>query len=366
MECSCGLSVAGRVVERANEIHPAGCLFLFDPEKECPHTPPPPRLSSFIVDELLCSLVDTPTSSLRKQSMSESTAADLAAKEGYEEISGDGGLFKKILVPGDPSAGSPPSGSKVTVHYVGTLLDGSKFDSSRDRPGFFEFDVGVGRVIKGWDMGICTMHKGEKCMLMCTSDYAYGDHGSPPKIPGGATLLFEVELFSWKEQRKEREMMSDEEQLSEATASKAKGTELFKAGNFSGALEKYANAAYYIGGDDEGFVPKEGKEEEATTLYSSSLLNAATCANKLGEYVDAVAFCSRAIAADEKSVKAFFRRGTARMHLGEFTDAKADLRKASELDPKSKEVRDTFAECTKKEAASKKSEQAMYAKMFGS
>jgi len=71
----------------------------------------------------------------------------------------DGGLFKEILKEGDADGGSPPPGSSVKVHYTGTLLDGSKFDSSRDRPGFFEFDVGTGRVIKGWDEGICTMKK---------------------------------------------------------------------------------------------------------------------------------------------------------------------------------------------------------------
>ena len=85
---------------------------------------------------------------------------------------------------------------QVKVHYVGTLLDGSKFDSSRDRPGFFEFDLGEGAVIKGWDVGVATMKKGEVATLVCRQDYAYGEHGHPPTIPGGATLKFEVELLS--------------------------------------------------------------------------------------------------------------------------------------------------------------------------
>merc|ERR1719217_128901 len=116
------------------------------------------------------------------------------------DLSDDGGLCKRILTPGDPSEGVPFEGAEVQVHYVGTLLsDGSKFDSSRDRPGNFKFTLGRGAVIKGWDKGVTTMHKGEKAELFCRADYAYGEQGSPPKIPGGATLKFEVELLSWGE-----------------------------------------------------------------------------------------------------------------------------------------------------------------------
>mmetsp|Transcript_54016 Transcript_54016/g.107322 ORF Transcript_54016/g.107322 Transcript_54016/m.107322 type:complete len:90 (-) Transcript_54016:144-413(-) len=85
---------------------------------------------------------------------------------------------------------------------------------------------------------------------------------------------------------------------------------------------------------------------------------------KLNEYKEVVELASKAIGIDEASVKGFFRRGAAQMALGNYAEAKADLRQASTLDPKSKEVRDMFTECTKKESAAKKSEKAVYSKMF--
>lgn len=279
---------------------------------------------------------------------------------GGVDISGDGGLYKKILKAGDESLGSPPVGSKVKVHYVGTLLDGEKFDSSRDRPGYFDFEVGIGNVIKGWDVGICTMHRGEVAILACRADYAYGEHGSPPKIPGGATLLFEVELFSWKT---DTSRMSGRERLAEGESKKAKGTEQFKAGNHAAALDLYLEAAELV--QSGGFVCPEGSEEAVKALLLSSLLNGATCALKLESYDEAVTISTDALAVDDSSVKAHYRRGMGRLGQGYFEEAKADLRRAAELDPKSKEVRDAFAECVKREKAEKANERAMAAKMFG-
>lgn len=80
---------------------------------------------------------------------------------------------------------------------MGTLLDGTKFDSSRDRNEKFSFDLGRGSVIKAWDIGVATMRRGEICRLICKSEYAYGEKGSGEKIPPGATLVFEVELFDF-------------------------------------------------------------------------------------------------------------------------------------------------------------------------
>lgn len=95
----------------------------------------------------------------------------------------------------------PKKGDEVFVHYVGTLeSDGSEFDSSRSRNKPFSFVLGQGQVIQGWDLGVATMKKGEVAKFTLSPEYAYGENGSPPKIPENATLVFEVELLNWTSQ----------------------------------------------------------------------------------------------------------------------------------------------------------------------
>ena len=90
-----------------------------------------------------------------------------------------------------------PKGAFVTVHYHGTLLDGTVFDSSVQKGRPFKFQVGVGQVIRGWDEGICQLQKGQKAVLTCPPDYAYGSRGAGGVIPPNATLKFEVELLDF-------------------------------------------------------------------------------------------------------------------------------------------------------------------------
>lgn len=86
------------------------------------------------------------------------------------------------------------SGKLISVHYTGTLTNGTKFDSSVDRGAPFEFTLGIGEVIQGWDKGFAGMKVGGKRKLIIPSSMGYGDMGSGP-IPPKATLIFEVELL---------------------------------------------------------------------------------------------------------------------------------------------------------------------------
>jgi len=89
----------------------------------------------------------------------------------------------------------PKTGQTVVVHYTGTLDDGSKFDSSRDRGKPFKFKIGKGEVIKGWDAGVAQMSVGQRARLICSPDFAYGSKGHPGIIPPNSTLTFDVELL---------------------------------------------------------------------------------------------------------------------------------------------------------------------------
>lgn len=104
-------------------------------------------------------------------------------------------IIEDLLVGTGPSS---TIGDTLSVHYTGTLEDGTKFDSSLDRGTPFEFVIGQGYVIEGWDQGMLGMQVGGKRKLTIPSDLAYGDRGIPGAIPGGATLIFEVELLEIK------------------------------------------------------------------------------------------------------------------------------------------------------------------------
>jgi peptidylprolyl isomerase len=112
------------------------------------------------------------------------------------------GLKKEILTAG--TGAQPQKGQRARVHYTGWLYDektgtkGRKFDSSVDRGAPFEFIVGIGQVIGGWDIGVASMKVGEKAALIIAPQLGYGARGAGAAIPPNATLMFEVELLEIK------------------------------------------------------------------------------------------------------------------------------------------------------------------------
>jgi len=108
------------------------------------------------------------------------------------------GVDIETITPGNPAEGTPKPGQTVTCHYVLTLQSGQKIDSSRDRGQPFQFKIGKGEVIGGWDEGVAKMNKGQRAKLTISPDMGYGAAGVPGMIPPNSTLLFDVELINFQ------------------------------------------------------------------------------------------------------------------------------------------------------------------------
>ena len=128
---------------------------------------------------------------------SMSFVAAMALAQGGNVIQTPSGLKVEILQEGKGQL--PQKGQTVTVHYTGTLADGKKFDSSRDRGQPFSFTLGAGQVIRGWDEGLALMKVGTRARLIIPPQLGYGAQGAGRGlIPPNATLVFDVELLDAK------------------------------------------------------------------------------------------------------------------------------------------------------------------------
>ncbi|XP_051890942.1 peptidyl-prolyl cis-trans isomerase FKBP5-like isoform X2 [Pristis pectinata] len=167
----------------------------------------------------------------------------------------------KVVKKAGADGESPMIGDKVFVHYTGTLLDGRKFDSSRDRNEQFVFDLGKGQVLKAWDLGVASMKKGEICQLICKPNYAYGTAGSPPEVPSNSTLLFEIELIDFK-----GEDLTDREDGGIIRRIKKKGqgystpnegatVEVYVEGRCNGALFDQREVKFVVGEGEDQDIP---------------------------------------------------------------------------------------------------------------
>lgn len=271
------------------------------------------------------------------------------------------GLTKEVLREGKENGKIPPKGSKVQVHYTGWLLDGTKFDSSRDRNDEFEFTLGQQMVIKGWDMGVATMKEGELANLICRSDYAYGKSGSPPKIPADATLKFEVELLSFEEEEKKEWEMNIEEKINNATIKKEKGNDYFKENDLTRAIKEYEKSISLI---ENAYDASDSDKDKINSIKVSCNNNLAACKIKTKDFSSAIVHCNKALDVDENNAKAYFRMGQAYALRGDFKEAKENLLRAEKLNPDDVAIKKELQNVAKKEAEYKKKDREMAKKMF--
>ncbi len=159
-----------------------GCAKLTEPPKE-----------EAIQSEPVASAAAQPSAAPTAKPAEQPTAT---AKPAEAAPPSDEKLGIKDLVVGKGTEAK--AGDTVKVHYVGTLTDGKEFDSSRKHNEPFGFELGAGRVIKGWDQGVAGMKVGGKRKLTVPPSLGYGARGFPPVIPPSSTLLFEVELLEVK------------------------------------------------------------------------------------------------------------------------------------------------------------------------
>jgi peptidylprolyl isomerase len=225
-------------------------------------------------------------------------------------VTEDGKVTKEIITEG--TGEQAKDGQKVDVHYTGTLTDGTEFDSSRGRGTPFSFTIGTG-VIKGWSVGVATMKVGERAKFTIDAEYGYGDGGSPPKIPGGATLIFDIELLKISKSYK-----SNAEAIAEANELSAAGGERFKEGAFQDAITSYLAAL-------EAIKSKYGKDVDEVKLKLHR--NLAVSYGKAANWRQSLTYADKVLEKEASDPRALLRKVEAHIELGDFDDARKTLDK---------------------------------------
>ncbi|KAJ4460298.1 putative peptidyl-prolyl cis-trans isomerase [Paratrimastix pyriformis] len=283
----------------------------------------------------------------------------------------DDAVMKEILREGKGPLPTPLS--TVSVHYVGTLLNGTKFDSSRDRGTQFTFKLGAQQVIKGWDVGVASMHVGELARFTIKPDYAYGD-AAQASIPANSTLVFEVELFSF-----ETLPETPAQKLQFGLDHKQSGNELVKQGAFAEALGHYKKA-----------IDTRAQHRD---LVVQLRLNMALCHLKVGQPASAVEMCTKVgpppppaaaptnpatsrpvclrtlarpqvLEGEPNNAKALYRRACAHHAVQDFDLARRDLVAAAKLAPADRAIREEYAKVQQDQSAAERKARSAYSGLF--
>jgi peptidylprolyl isomerase len=263
-------------------------------------------------------------------------------------VTDDGKVKKEIIREG--TGAQPKKGDKVEVHYVGTLeSDGSKFDSSRDKGEPFSFEIGTG-VIKGWSLGVVTMKVGELAKFTIDAEYGYGDAGSGEKIPGGATLIFEIELLRIVPSYK-----NDDEAMAATNDLCARAAAAFKTADFDGALSSYLEAQSIL-------KSKYGKKFDDIKLRVDR--NLAITYGKLANWRESLTYAEKVLKKEAADPRSLLRKSEAHLQLDQFDEARKALDKGAALTKSDAAAQAAFASLRAKLHEAEKQDRIRQAAVF--
>ena len=302
----------------------------------------------------------------------------LLLPDGEDLSGGDGAVVKHVVTPGrndgTPTTGRPPAYSTVKVTFVGRVAtatsctDGAVFDSSSQRmekemP--FRFNLGGSSLVKGLELAIGQMSRGETALVACRAEYAYGSRGAAPEVSPGDTVAYEVTLCAFRPPTcppggAARRELGAEGRMAGAARLKAVGASFYAEGEWVEADEAYDEAAKVL---QVNSLPKELRRE-ALDLIVACWLNQAQCMLQLQAWQKAEERCAQVLKREPAHPKALYRRGLALVRQGQLARAKADLHAACLAAPTDRKARDAFEECARAVAAETHEERDYAQRMF--
>lgn len=253
---------------------------------------------------------------------------------------------------------SPNDGSSVSIHIKG-VYDGVVFDE-RD----IDFTLGEGvteNIVDGIEQALQHFNTGEKSLLSIKSKYAFGDKGYAQwNLPPFADIEYTVKLKSFEKLKDTWEMNSDEK-LEQAEVMKAKGTKNFQNQQYSAANKFYSKVVDYL--EHETFND-ENEVNKRKTLLTAAYNNLAACGLKIGDNITVIENCDKAVNLSNDNIKAYFRRGQAKLNIQEFDQAIDDFEKVLVFDYKNTSAKNQIKICQHKIKLIKDQEKKKYAGMF--
>ena len=241
----------------------------------------------------------------------------------FISLTNDNGVKKRIINEG--SGEHPQDHDEVQVYYLGKLQSNGKVFDSTTEGSPFKFSLNEGSVIKGWDIGVSSMKKGEKSEFILESNYAYGERGAGNDIPGNSTLNFEIELLDFGKKAKSKFDMDYPEIIANSKKLKDEGIKFFQEKKFNDAILKFDEAVSYL-----ETLEEHNSTDESKDLLLSCILNMSNCYNNLKQWENTIKNVGKALKIKEHA-RAFYFRGVAYANTEELEKAKNDLEKLKTL-----------------------------------